>query len=260
MEYSIRKHCNMEKCFLTNGGNLLRFHNTLEKYYFQKPSGEFIREVSNSEAEYLAAQCIEIQGNFPDHPEFFPTWYFIKSICVEEDYSNYKPETSSNGGDYAFYRYEDWFMTKYPSGEWKFACVIRHGTSAEFSYDELGGGFQSDLGWLYISNGVDCPSYNSQQGKSWEGEEVYYSTNEVLEKVGEISTFQHLWKAVTTVYYSEEERKEIPLTFTEKKEIVSKIKEIHISVTGEGIEKFLQEPMPRRGRAIWPARRGGGRR
>ena len=70
----------MEKCFLTNGGNLLRHFETsligtngvgAKRFYFQKPNGEFIREVSDSEAEYLCQNCLEVQVTLPPEiPEF----------------------------------------------------------------------------------------------------------------------------------------------------------------------------------------------
>lgn len=45
--------------FLTNGGNLLRHHES-GRLYFQKPNGDFLREVSNTEAEYLCQECLDL--------------------------------------------------------------------------------------------------------------------------------------------------------------------------------------------------------
>ena len=231
----------MEKCFLTNGDNLLRFHSTLNKFYFQKPDGEFLREVSSGEAEFLCKNCLEVDVHFPHpEPEFLPEWHFIASIRVEEDYSRFKSETCNNGGDYAFYTYHDWFMAKYPNGELKFAYVERFSTSAEFPFDELTGRFQSDLGTVYISNGIDCPAYSSQQGKSWDGKNVISSTDEVLEKVGTIADFKTLWNEVCLTIPerdSEEEEYETLLTLSEKKEIVTRVKEIFTLLGGYAIKK-----------------------
>lgn len=59
----------MEKCFLTNGGNLLRFHPDLNKFYFQKPNGFLFREVVNDEASYIIENALEIEmSNPPAHP------------------------------------------------------------------------------------------------------------------------------------------------------------------------------------------------
>lgn len=226
----------MEKCFLTNGGNLLRFHPT-QKFYFQKPNGEFIREVSDSEAEFLSQNCLEVDIHHPnEHPEFLPTWHFIKSVLVVEDDSNYRWETSSNGGDYSFQTYHDWYVAKYPNGEWKFAFVERHSTSAEFSYDELTGNFQSCLGCLNISNIMGEPvSYQCQQAKWWDREEVRYYNEEVLEKIASMSSFEHLWNEMFEYIpsrWDENEDKtqsEKALSFSEKKEILIFLKGLGVT-------------------------------
>ena len=234
----------MEKCFLTNGGNLLRFHPS-EKFYFQKPDGEFIREVSNNEAEFLCQNCLEVDVHHPnEHPEFLPTWHFIKSVRVLDDYSNFRAETSNNGGDYSFATYHDWYVAKYPDGSWKFAFVERHSTSAEFSYDALTGSFQSDLGTLYISNGIDCPSYSSQAGIEWKDGEKFYTSSEVLEKIGTIASFYDLWNEVYEYLPSrwDDEDKEYTrsaLSFSDKKEIITRLKKL-------GVEKVKPSHRGRR--------------
>lgn len=59
----------MEKCFLTNGGNLLRYQPDLNKYYFCKPDGFLFREVFNEEAEYICKNSLEVDVHFPPaHP------------------------------------------------------------------------------------------------------------------------------------------------------------------------------------------------
>lgn len=244
----------MEKCFLTNGGNLLRFHLELNKFYFQRPDGEFIREVSNNEAEFLSQNCLEVDVHFPnEHPEFLPTWHFIKSARVLDDYSSFKPETSNNGGDYSFHTYHDWYVAKYPDGSWKFAFVERYSTSAEFEYDELAGSFQSDLGTLYLSNGIDCPQYASQAGIEWVNGEKFYTSSEVLEKIAAISSFEHLWNEVSEYILSrwDEEEEEgfvkKALSFSDKKAIITRLKEL-------GVTKKDFKPSFR------GQRRGGGRR
>lgn len=223
----------MEKCFLTNGGNLLRFHPT-QKFYFQKPNGEFIREVSNSEAEFLCQNCMEMDVHFPtEHPEFLPTWNFIKSILILDDYSSFKPETSNNGGDYSFHLFHDWYVAKYPNGDWKFAFVERYTTSAEFPYDELDASFQSNLGCLNISNIMGEPvSYQCQQAKWWDGEEVHYYSEEVLEKIATMSCFENMWNEMYFYIpskwdedeYTDPAKQCVALSFTNKKEIVLLLK------------------------------------
>lgn len=236
----------MEKCFLTNGGNLLRFHSS-NKFYFQKPNGEFVREVSNSEVEFLCQNCLEVDVHFPnEHPEFLPTWHFIKSVCVVDDYSNFRAETSCNGGNYSFYTYHDWFVAKYPDGSWKFAFVERHSTSADFSYDELAGSFQNDLGYLYLSNVADNKGqYQSQAGIEWVDGEKFYTSLEVLEKIATMSIFGHMWNEVYEYIPSrwgeeDEGYTSSALSFSDKKEIISHLKEL-------GVEKKTSKSS-RRGR------------
>lgn len=233
----------MEKMFLTNGGNLLRFHPT-KKFYFQKPDGEFIREVSDSEAQYLCQNCLEIEVyNTHEHPEFFPTWYFVKSIQVIQDNSNYRWETCNDGGNYSFKTYHDWYVAKYPNGEWKFAFVERHSTSADFEYDDLVGRFQSDLGELHISNGMGCPTYSSQRGIEWKDGEKFYTSSEVLEKIATMSSFEDMWNEeyefIPSRWDEGEEGAEIrkALSFSDKKDIITRLKELYDEVLAEELQK-----------------------
>lgn len=224
----------MEKMFLTNGGNLLRFHPTFDKAYFQKPSGEFIREVYDSEAEYLRQNCLEIECSV-EHPKFLPTWHFIKSVLVVQDNSNYRWETCCNGGNYSFQTYHDWYVAKYPDGSWKFAFVERYSTSAEFEYDELAGNFQSDLGTLYLKNACEpCPSYSSQRGIEWRDEQEFYSSEEVVEKIGQVASFFDLWNEqyeyIPSRWDDEDEAEiVIGLSFSLKKEIITRLKELGVT-------------------------------
>lgn len=234
----------MEKMFLTNGGNLLRFHPNLEKFYFQKPDGEFLREVSNSEAEFLCQNCLEVDVHFPNpHPEFLPIWHFIKSVCVLDDYTNFKSETSCNGGDYSFHTFHDWYVAKYPDGSWKFAFVERHSTSADFSYTELGGNFDPNPGTLYLTN-ANMATYS--MGCS--------SHDDVLEKVGQMSCFEDMWteqyEYIPSKWDNEDKGYIRPsLSFSDKKEIITRLKEL-------GVEKVKPLKSPRGNRGG----KGGGRR
>lgn len=225
--------------YLTNGGNLLRFHPEFNKWYFQKPNGEFIREVSGREGEFLSQQClkVEIKGDLV-HPEFLPIWIFIKSIQVTQDNSNYRWETCNNGGNYYFQVYHDWYVAQYPDGTWKFCYVETHYTSAEFSYDELQGRFQQDMGNLFLSNVQDGRCYYSQAGIEWVEGEKEYSSNETLEKVGEMSTFEQMWKEQFCYYpskfeddnYESEPEYSPALTISDKKEIVRMLKNLDVDL------------------------------
>lgn len=58
-------------------------------------------------------------------------------ICIC-DFTNYKAETSHNGGDYAFWK----TYTKTNENEW----AVKYGTSAEFEYCDMCGSFGSNCG------------------------------------------------------------------------------------------------------------------
>jgi hypothetical protein len=221
-----------EKMILSDGGNLLRYCEL--GWYFSKPNGEFIRQVSNGEGDWLSRYGHEIDFHFPQpHPQFFPKWEFIASVRVTDDFSNFRAETSCNGGNYSFATFEDWFVAKFSNGDWKFMSVTRHSTSAEFSYDELFGSFQTDLGTVNISNSSELVSYLSQSGKSWneETESYHYEIEEVLEKFGEYREFPELWTSQYNYFpskWDEDDRKfdHPALKFSDKKEILIKLKEL----------------------------------
>ncbi len=233
----------MEKCFLTKSGNIL-VACTNGKYCFINPSLEFIREVSESEGEYLSDMCLEIEFNVQLHSQVtkyllgleFPTWHFVKSILVVQDNSNYRWETSNNGGNYAFQTYHDWYVAKYPNGSWKFAFVERHSTSAEFSYTELGGTFDSNLGNCYITNVEGNMAYT--MGCS--------SHDDVLEKIATMSSFENMW---TEQYeyvpsrWDEDDEGEVTigLSFSLKKEIITGLK-------GLGVTRQDKKPSIRGGK------------
>lgn len=91
----------MEKCFLTNGGNLLRFHPDLNKYYFQKPNGFLFREVFNEEASYIVKNSLEMDLHHPPaHPtslDFLEVQNYNTVKILEElgiDYFSHQKEGS----------------------------------------------------------------------------------------------------------------------------------------------------------------------
>lgn len=229
--------------FLTKNGNILLSDNG--KNAFFTPSGEFLREVSENEAKYLSTMCPTVVVNWgyqPQWPEEFPVWQFIKRIQVLEDESSLKPGTCNNGGDYSFQAYHDWFVAKYPNGEWKFAFVESYETSADFQYDQLGNRFQQNLGTVWISNGsVECPRYRSQEGVIYEDGNVEYDKYEVIEKLGEISTFEHLWNELYEYIPPREEegkaKLDLALSLSDKKKIISCLKELGVTRTKSSIRR-----------------------
>jgi hypothetical protein len=243
----------MEKMILTDGGNLLR-HCELG-WYFQKPNGEFLREVSENEATFLAKNGHEIDFHFPnEHPNEFPVWKFLKSILVCDDYTNYRESMSNNGGSYSFYTFQDWFVGTV-NGKTVFRYVERHTTSAEFLYDELNNQFQQDLGAFHVCN-VNTPTWYNTQCQYWDDElqENVYDVFEVLEKISEVGTFEQLWKSQYEYipsqfddmghYIHEPLTSEISigLNLSTKKEIIEKLKDFGVNIR----EGYYRSKNPRK--------------
>ena len=169
------------EAFLTNNGNIavvVREDGKVVYCAFITPKGEWLREATYGEISTIAfnyalqLSVCSINDEFFGEklPEQAPLWEFMGSIRVEEDYSSYKPETCNNGGDYAFYTNLDVYFTTI-NGKAVIRGVTRYSTSAEFSYDELNGSFQTNLTDCqvlnaYADNGGDTVrfSWYSTQG------------------------------------------------------------------------------------------------
>lgn len=221
----------MESCILTNGGNLLRFHPEIKGWYFQKPNGEFLREVSQREAEFICENGLQIDVHFPNpHPKEFPKWNLIGSYLVVNDHSNFRWDTCNNGGNYSFQTYHDWFVSQV-NDKTVFRFVERHDTSAEFSFDELTGRFEKNLDYLEITNiGGTIKSDNKfwYRTQCLNPEQLSYIP-EVLEKISEEGTFEQFWNLQSQFIPSkweddEQESRIWGLTFSDKKEIVRLLK------------------------------------
>lgn len=222
-----------ESCILTNGGNLLRCCDL--GFYFQKPYGTFLREVSEQEATYVSRHGLSIDIEFINpHPSKFPIWKHIRTDRVMVDNSNYKWETCNNGGNYGFSTFESWFVAKV-NDEWVFRYINHHSTTADFEYDELSNQFKQGLGGnLHIINtDIDLRFLTQCQYYDSESESVIYDVSEPLEKYSEVGSFEQLWNSVTNYYGSkwddEDEDHEYPtLTFSDKKLIIERLREIGV--------------------------------
>jgi len=225
-----------ETCQLTAGGNLLRKCHL--GWYFSKTNGEFLRQCSENEAEFLSSNALTIElPKSPDHPTEFPIWNFLAKVIAVDDNSNYRPETSCNGGDYAYWENRHWFCATV-NGLTVFRYITEFGTTAEFSYDELDGRFQSDLGIVSFLNISGSTFYiRTQAGKLWNEEEYRweYDIIDTFEKYSEIGSFDQLWKSTYKIIPSRYEDDSEPitaaaLTFTDKREILSKLKSFGVDL------------------------------
>ena len=115
--------------------------------------GKFRRYMTQEETEYIKKNCqkIHLQGGeiTVELPE---KWRSLWSWRVS-DYTSYKPETCNNGGDYAFHQTHNIFG-RMNGDKLELLDVIRHSTSAEFSYDEANGSFQNS--GMAHATFVDC--------------------------------------------------------------------------------------------------------
>lgn len=154
-------------------------------------------------------------------------WNHIGTFKAYDDYSKYKWETSSNGGDYAYSGYLDWYMRKLDDGNMEFAFVETHNTSADFSFDELAGTFQQDLGTLTLEGTVEgSPEYRTQWAIEYDKEgNKSYDSSIPFEKIATMSTFEELWKMqYQRIEYDEDQSYvENALSFSDKKKIIAKI-------------------------------------
>lgn len=224
--------------FLTKSGILATSEN---KSAFFTNTGDFIRGCSYDESNYLIKEVclreIEFKGllNFSElgkwivNPEI-PKWHFLKTIETCQDDSSYRSGTSCNGGDYSYTQYADFFAMKTLSGDWKFAKVEHGGTSAEFSYDELAMSFQTDLGSITVEN---CEGKIRYRTQTYREEWGMADTSEVLEKLGSVIPFEEMWNAEfeyidQSDVEPEEDRSYTSnaLSFSDKKQILSKLKEL----------------------------------
>jgi hypothetical protein len=204
----------MVKCWLTNGGNILV--KGLENWMFFKPDLSFIRQVTEAEGEYLSSVCLLIEFNIMAHSQFveyvvgvepLPVWHYLISVQTIQDNTNYRYETSNNGGDYSFSTYREYFCCQI-NGQWKFAYMEVHKTSAEFSYDKINKQFQSNLAGVHCINAMngEQPIQYSTQTRSGEWEDC------VLEEISSFTlcTYEDILKTPYTYFssrYDEGEKK-----------------------------------------------------
>ena len=156
------------EAFLTNNGNIaviVKDSSAVKYCAFISPMGEWLRECSHQEFQNIAfntrlplADLMPVRDFFDKIlPDKAPVWELVGRIHIEEDYTSYKSETCNNGGDYAYYTYLDVYCATI-NDKVVIRTVTVYGTSAEFDYDNLAGGFQRTE-YCQILNSVDSGYY-----------------------------------------------------------------------------------------------------
>lgn len=209
--------------FITKNGNVLVVSET--QSFFCDVTGKFIRLVTESEKEYLLSiplPKVEIEGF--NAPWEAPVWRFMWSV-THDDYSRYKPGTSSNGGDYSYHTESMYFARingEYRSGNPSIeVCRLDyHSTSAEFNYSDDGNFVSSyeQADFTIIGTDKDDLIYRMQDTEHQE-----ITLDQLAQKVGR----HEFWNAANSITEEGEETQEYDeLSEEDMKERVEKFKSI----------------------------------
>ena len=139
--------------WLTNHGNILAKKD--DQFAFFSANGTFLRECTEKDAIWLTQDCHKISSDTLEQslnwPNKMPFWHYLLSFRCTEDFTNYKPETGCNGGDYAIFTDIDILIAETPKG-WEFRTVSLYSSSAEFRMDELTGGYNEYVKETFVVN------------------------------------------------------------------------------------------------------------
>lgn len=225
----------MTRIFLTQNGLLATNHKadkSLVSAAFFTNVGRFVRQCSISEAIYLVEE-IELQpiklipykeetdlAGFMCSKLGMPKWEHVISVRVTDDSKTL-----------------NWFVCTMPNGEHQFRVVTTytkkaHSTSAELEFDQLSGAFEQGLGKLIIENAQAKFTTLTSRNKDGDIEDHYV----MLEEISEPCTFADMWNqkylyvpSQEDVYPGTNEYIRDAFTFTQRKEIVSKLRDLGLS-------------------------------
>lgn len=164
--------------FLSNKGEII-VHDG-KKCYVQTIHGEYIQPHIPSEYNTLKQikflEPIELALSFNEN---YPEWKHLTSILVHEDYSNFVPELSNNGGKYSFHTTRHFFFCKFRD-KFRFGYIDETTSSADFTIT-WDGQFQNDGTYIEFFNGPKefTSFYNFQH---FEGDQRLYYISEPIEK------------------------------------------------------------------------------
>ncbi len=236
----------MTRIFLTKNGILATNHKadkSLVSAAFFTNEGRFVRECTISEAIYLVEE-IELQpikltpykeetdlAGFMCSMLKMPKWEHVISVRVTDDYSSFKSATCNNGGYYVS-KTLNWFICTMPNGEHQFRVVATYSTSNELEFDQLSGYFEQGLGKLIIENAQAKFTTLTSRNKDGDIEDHYA----MLEEISGPCTFADMWNqrylyvpSQEDVYPGTNEYIRDAFTFTQRKEIVSKLRDLGLS-------------------------------
>ena len=137
--------------YLTDNGSIL-IPLADEKWCFIDARGNVRREVLPQEADYLIHEIglPQMVIQFKRQPEIvLPQWKYLGCYLSIEDNTNYKCETSNNGGNYAEWENEHLFYDPITN---KFISLTTKHSSYEGDYDQTNGQYQSRICWMYATN------------------------------------------------------------------------------------------------------------
>lgn len=220
----------MTRIFLTRTGLLATNHkadNSLVNAAFFTNEGRFVRQSTISEAIYLVEE-IELQpiklipykeetdlAGFMCSKLGMPKWEHVISVRVTDDSKTL-----------------NWFVCTMPNGEHQFRVVTTYSTSAELEFDQLSGAFEQGLGKLIIENAQAKFTTLTSRNKDGDIEDHYV----MLEEISEPCTFADMWNqkylyvpSQEDVYPGTNEYIRDAFTFTQRKEIVSKLRDLGLS-------------------------------
>ena len=207
------------------------------KWAFFSSSGEFRREATQSEMNHFEDNDVLLPIQVDDRGIFevshLPMWHELWRVTHSDD-SRMIPSLSSNGGAYGERTVQTFYGAKMPKGKWAFRVNTRQYNTSEF--------FQDDAG-LYCQS-EDCTDFhmtNTAQRRvySFLGlHRSHHTENDVLERYTEetnLSTALAACDSGVTSPYTWDGKKEYdaeayvtPLTFNDKKDRLSRLKELGI--------------------------------
>lgn len=209
------------KAYLTNGGNIL-LKNKKNQFYFRTVDGEFIRQVTNAEADYLKEVCLEANIKGLTTVEDLPEWVLLTTVNTCDDWSNFDPRMCNNGGAYSNH-INTQFWGAIIKANLKIRCVDFCYSSSDFHMTS-DGRYQSQNDCITLK-AINAPGFEYVVQGSGDDNEC------VLEQFSDEIEFHVMWnmkhEEIPERDLDEEKKLTPALSFTNKKEILTVLKSIY---------------------------------